>query len=182
MLGGRERVYLAVPEIARSLIGPDASALTGIYQARCAALLGHTVVSFWLKQVQLQCVSVAASAMRKVRRREEDQCKLCAYVRNLGATGVDGVPLNQRLAVSHLARRSDAFWRVLHATMENHPTDPGWLFSEEGTRALWAALKSDSLHCDPKYMVLLCRYHDRAVQRVMYPRETLQRTGHPETG
>ena len=167
----RAQAYLAVPEIRRDYIGDQALAATRRAQDAAARLLGAAVADFWLKKTQLQCMSLAQSSAREVRKRDGNRCKLCSYVRARGATAVGGGPLDEQLRVAHLVARRDTFWRILGAALAEHETTPGWIFSEEGTKAVKKRLEEDPLHSAVHYMVVLCRFHDNVVQRVLYPKQ-----------
>ena len=167
-LGQRDAfVYLAIPTIERRKIGKGALEMTRQYQTEAELVLGPAVVRFWLKKTQLQCADVARRAIENVKLREGHRCKLCAHLEGLRARSLVGGAFNQRSSVCHLVPRRDAFWRVVHRLLKEHPDDRRWLFTEEGTLSLREGVRNDPLHSNENYMVYLCKVHDDVVQYVM---------------
>jgi hypothetical protein len=163
LAGRRERVYLAVPEIDRDHLGRAAALRKVAAQERCTALLGKEVVDFWLKQTQLQCMPEKAA--REVR--AEGECRICRFLADRHEIPMPA-PGTVTLQAAHLVERKNAFWRIMDEVVSDQ--EPRWIFSDAGALALRKRIEADATHSSSKYMILLCKKHDDALQASLNPR------------
>ena len=76
--------------------------------------------------------------------------------------GLDPLPETARIQACHVVSIRSAFWSTAVRVAETHD-----IFSPEGVKALKTELLDDEFHGSPRFMIGLCRKHDKLVPSIL---------------
>ena len=152
-------VFLTLPGIRTTGLRENNSPQTiELAKAYLGKAYGDQVIKYWMQSAQRRSVDLAATGMKNARKRDL-VCRLCHQLQE------EYIPDPAEFSVCHLVDRKTVFWRhlvIVHKSLVGQMERP--LFTDIGTTTFTKSIKEDKLHSDPRFMVLLCRAHDRMVR------------------
>jgi hypothetical protein len=123
---------------------------------------GEETINYWVQSAQYRSVSIAASGMRKARKRDNNTCKICKHL---------GRESDQPVSACHLVSRKSLFWEALEIVDKLKCG----IFSNDAVIELKNRLVENELHSGTKFIITLCREHDGLVQKAIG--ESINKTG-----
>lgn len=92
--------------------------------------------------------------MRTAKTRDDNACILCK---------MDGGGIQNPVSACHIISRKTLFWKALYEV----DRITNGIFSEKATILLLEKLKFNDLHSNPRYIVTLCREHNKMLLKTL---------------
>lgn len=160
----KDTIYLSLSGIKKSFINNMSSDYVKSIKDKLSCSYGSQAIRYWVQSTQLNSMDQINSREKKiVRQRENGECRICVGIKEMFAQANKSLPLNLnqgKLKVCHIVSRSSVFWYLLERVHDEGLN----IFSDEGIIRFRSLLKSDPLHGNAKFMILLCHKHDVVVQ------------------
>jgi hypothetical protein len=159
-----EEVFLSLPAIPRTLIERDASDRDIIeIQKKLSERYSAEVVDYWFKAAQYRSVDLIRKSMNEAKERTHGACTLCQTVNVLRTKRrLPLIPHSSRIQACHVISRRSVFWNVLSKVATGHE-----IFSPKGVEALTSSLRNNDYHSNSRFMIGLCRFHDKLLLRLL---------------
>lgn len=155
-LNSGKQVILSLPGLPREdlLCDHESDNTTDRVIQRLQTQYGIETINYWVKSAQHRSVVQAAKGMKTAKSRDHNECKLCKHEEN---------PNPEPVSACHIISRKALFWKTLD-TVEKVNND---IFSEKATVQIQEMLKNTELHSDAKFIVTLCREHNKMLLQAL---------------
>jgi hypothetical protein len=115
---------------------------------------GEGTINYWVSSAQYRSVAIAATAMKKARKRDGNSCVICKFL---------GTDTERPARAHHLISRKSVFWAAL---LEVEKTK-GDIFKDNAVFDLKRRIQECKDHNDSRFIAMLCSGHDKCVQDVL---------------
>jgi hypothetical protein len=155
-LNNGQQVILSLPGISREdlLNDHESDTKTERIIQSLQNKYGVEVIKYWGKSAQRRSVDQAGSGMRTAKARDNNFCLHCK---------IEGETTQRPISACHIISRKTLFWKSLDE-VDKIKND---IFTEKATIQLLEKLKAYDLHSNPKYIVTLCRDHNKMLLKAL---------------